>query len=214
MTEPRVDRAPTEPRVARPSLEEVAPFDLATTAASNPMPTWKRKYRPLTEPSPTRRIDLRPSASSNTPVASTGSSGSPRVRANTFVEPPGQWRQGGAGAGQTVGRFVEGAVAAEDDDHLGAGRGRALRQPGGVAAAAGLGGGDVVVGRQRLLDHDSSAGGDRRGRRVDEQQHLHCAGRYQHLRLVDAGRVSGRPGFGGREPRFGRSRGVSTNCPP
>src|SRR3954447_535427 len=61
-----------------------------TTAASKPMPTWNRKYRPFTNPSPTRSMRWFDSPSSSTPVASIGSFGSPMVRANTLVDPPGR----------------------------------------------------------------------------------------------------------------------------
>ena len=69
----------------------------------------------------------------------------------------GQGGERGVGAGQAVGRLVEGAVAAEHDDDVDAVAGRALGQAGGVVAAVGLGDGDVVVGRQRLLDDDPAA---------------------------------------------------------
>ena len=62
---------------------------VATTAASKPTPVWKQKNRPLTRPSPigSNAPASMPPASSST--AATGSLGSPIVRANTFVEPPG-----------------------------------------------------------------------------------------------------------------------------
>src|SRR4051794_12169340 len=60
-----------------------------TTTASKPRPTWNRKYRPFTVPSPMGSMLCLASASSSAPVASIGSFGNPIVRANTFVDPPG-----------------------------------------------------------------------------------------------------------------------------
>ena len=62
---------------------------VATTAASNPTPVWKQKYRPFTLPRPTRSTDSRLMASTTTWVAATGSLGRPIVRAKTLVDPPG-----------------------------------------------------------------------------------------------------------------------------
>ena len=88
-----------------------------------------------------------------------GSSGSPMVRANTLVEPPGSGGQGGVGAGEAVGRLVQGAVAAEHDDDVDAVGGRALGQAGGVAAAVGLGHASTSWSADSaLLDHDPAAG--------------------------------------------------------
>ena len=125
------------------------------------------------------------SASSSTPVASIGSSGSPRVRANTLVEPPGSAASAVSRAGQPVGRLVERAVTAEHDDDVDAVGGRALGEARGVAPAARLGDRDVVVGRQRLGDHDPPPGGHRRGERVDDEQEPHMSGdAYQGRRLL------------------------------
>ena len=131
----------------------------------------------------------RPSASSSSPVASMGSLGSPMVRANTLVDPPGSGARAHDRAGQAVGGLVERAVAAEHDHDLGAGRRRALRQAGGVAAAARLRQRHLVVGGQRLLDHDPAACRHRRRRRVDEQQHLH--GRRRTYPSATAARPAG-----------------------
>ena len=82
----------------------------------------------------------------------------------------GKGRQGGVGAGETVRCFVERAVAAEHDDEVVVlSRGR-LGEPGRVTAAAGLGHRDVVIGRQCLVDHDATTGGDRRGDGIDDEE--------------------------------------------
>ena len=61
----------------------------ATTAASKPTPVWKQKNRPLTWPSPIGRKSPASIPAASRSTAATGSLGSPIVRANTFVEPPG-----------------------------------------------------------------------------------------------------------------------------
>ena len=72
-----------------------------------------------------------PSASSST--AATGSLGRPIVRANTFVDPPGQRAERGVGAGDAGGHLVERAVAAEADDDVDAAPGGVVGEAGGVA---------------------------------------------------------------------------------
>ena len=61
--------------------------------------------------------------------------------------PAGQCRQGRVGPGQAVGGLVQGAVAAQDHDHVHAVVGGALGQPGGVAPAGGGRHLEAVVGR-------------------------------------------------------------------
>jgi hypothetical protein len=75
--------------------------------------------------------------------------------------PSRQHGERGVGAGEAVGRLVQRAVAAEDRDHLDADVGRALGEAGGVAPAAGLGEGHVVVGPEGLLDDHPTPGGHR-----------------------------------------------------
>ena len=85
----------------------------------------------------------------------------------------GQDRQRGARAGDAGGHLVDGAVATEGHDHIDAAARRVLREAGGVAAPAGLDDLHVVLLRQRLVDEDGVAGGDRRGERVDDEQEAH-----------------------------------------
>ena len=86
---------------------------------------------------------------------------------------PGEGGECGVRAGEAVGCFVERAVTAEHDDEVVALPGGGLCETGGVAPSAGFGEGDVVVGGQRLVDHDPSSGGDRRGHGVHDEQNPH-----------------------------------------
>ena len=86
---------------------------------------------------------------------------------------PGEGGECGVRAGEAVGCFVERAVTAEHDDEVVALPGGGLGETGGVAPSAGFGEGDVVVGGQRLVDHDPSSGGDRRGHGVHDEQNPH-----------------------------------------
>ena len=79
------------------------------------------------------------------------------VRANTLVEPPGSAASAVAVPARPLAASLSVPSPPEHDDHVGAVGGRALGQPGGVAAPAGLGHRDLVVGGERLLDHDPPA---------------------------------------------------------
>ena len=85
----------------------------------------------------------------------------------------GNGGQCGRRAGQAVGRLVERAIASEDHDHIGtvggSGGGEARR----MAPAGGLRDGDGMVGSEGFGDDHPSPGGDRRGRWIDDQVHLH-----------------------------------------
>jgi hypothetical protein len=94
---------------------------------------------------------------------------------------PGQGRQGRARAGQAVGGLVQRAVPAEHDDDLDALVGGPPGEAGGVVAAVRRGDRDVVIGRERLLDHDLAARRDRRRGRVDQQEDAQGAERYAVL---------------------------------
>lgn len=86
---------------------------------------------------------------------------------------PGEGGESGICASEAVGCLVERAIAAEHDDEVVALPRGGLGETGGVAPPAGLGEGDVVVGGQRLVDHDPSSGGDRRGHGVHDEQNPH-----------------------------------------
>lgn len=86
---------------------------------------------------------------------------------------PREGGESGICAGKSVGCLVERAIAAEHDDEVVALPCGGLGETGGVAPPAGLGEGDVVVGGQRLVDHDPSSGGDRRGHGVHDEQNPH-----------------------------------------
>lgn len=86
---------------------------------------------------------------------------------------PREGGESGVRASEAVGCFVECAVTAEHDNEVVALPGGGLGKTGGVAPSAGLGEGDIVVGGQRLVDHDPSSGGDRRGHGVHDEQNPH-----------------------------------------
>ena len=86
---------------------------------------------------------------------------------------PGEGGECSVRAGEAVGCLVERAVTAEHDDQVVALPGGRLGETGGVAPPAGFGEGDVVVGGQRLVDHDPSSGGDRGGHGVHDEQNPH-----------------------------------------
>ena len=69
------------------------------------------------------------------------------------------------GAEQAVGGFVDGAVAAEGDDHVIALVGGLAAQLGGVAARLGVDGVDLEAALQRVDDEVAQAVGDRAWRR-------------------------------------------------
>ena len=104
-----------------------------------------------------------------------GSLGSPMLRANTLVEPPGSTASAVADSGDAGRHLVDGAVAAERRDDVDPAAGGVLREAGGVAATAGLDDLDVVLLRQHLVHHHGVAGGDRRRERVDDEQETHEA---------------------------------------
>ena len=134
------------------------------------MPVWKQKKRPFTRPSPIGRRSPAsiPPASSST--AATGSLGRPIVRANTFVDPPGQHAEGGVGAGDPGRHLVERAVAAEADDDVDVAPGGVGGEAGGVAAAVRLDELDLVVAGEAALHDDGVARRHRRRERVDDEQ--------------------------------------------
>jgi hypothetical protein len=70
--------------------------------------------------------------------------------------------QRGARPRQAVGRLVQRAVTSEDHHGVDVTGGGVLGQPERVPAPARLGDGDVVVGRERLADHDARPGRHRR----------------------------------------------------
>ena len=122
VADPGVEAGVDEQRVAGVALEPGAPLHLGDHGGVEAHPDVEEEVAAV------HRRRGRPagccrwaSASSRSPVASIGSLGSPIVRANTLVEPPGQRRQRARRAGQPVGRLVERAVAAEHHDDLGAG---------------------------------------------------------------------------------------------
>ena len=86
---------------------------------------------------------------------------------------PGEGGECSFRPGKAVGCFVECAVTAEHDNEVVALTGGGLGETGGVAPSAGFGEGDVMVGGQRLVDHDPSSGGDRRGHGVHDEQNPH-----------------------------------------
>ena len=76
---------------------------------------------PTVRPAEVELARARPSSAPraiSTPVASTGSRGIPSARARMFVAPPGKHAERHVGPGQTVQRFVDGAVAGEHDDEV------------------------------------------------------------------------------------------------
>jgi hypothetical protein len=77
-----------------------------------------------------------------------------------LVEPPGSG-EGGRSTGETVGDFVERAVAPEAHDHVDTVVGGPLREAAGVPSSVGFGHGDLMIRRERLLDDDPSARRDR-----------------------------------------------------
>jgi hypothetical protein len=80
----------------------------------------------------------------------------------------GQRTERAGGANQSVGGFVEGAVAAENQDRVEAIVGRRASEFRGVTAPRGLGDLHVVVRGERLLHEHAFAGRDRRRGRVHE----------------------------------------------
>ncbi len=82
-----------------------------------------------------------------------------------------QAAQRGGGAEQAVGGFVDGAVAAERDDHVVALVRGLAAQLGGVPARLGVDRVDLEAALQRVDDEVAQAVGDGRGVRVDDDQH-------------------------------------------
>ena len=117
----------------------------------------EQEAAPVAGPRPIRSNDRRSSDASSWAVASTGSCGDPERAGVHVVEPPGKRRQRGLGADEPVRGLVERAVAAEHRDDLDAPSCAAAGEPGRVAAPGGLHDLEVVVGAERLLDHDPLA---------------------------------------------------------
>ena len=83
----------------------------------------------------------------------------------------GQAAQRGGGAEQAVGGFVDGAVAAERDDHVIALVRGLAAELGGVPARLGVDRVDLEAALQRVDDEVAQAVGDGRRVRVDDDQH-------------------------------------------
>ncbi len=152
-----------------------------TTSASKPNPALKVKYRSSASPSPIRR---------RTAGAQRLQDGAGRVervrgqpdsaRTKTLVEPPGTTARAGTSGSRAVGEqpvdhLVDGAVAAERDDHVDAVAGRADGQRGGVPTVAGLLHLDLQLAGQRALEHLPAARRRGGGRGVDDQQRAHAS---------------------------------------
>ena len=75
--------------------------------------------------------------------------------------------------GQSVRRLVEGAIATEYDDDIGSVGCRGGSKTRRMAAPGGLGHRDLVVGGEGFGDDHPSPSGDRRGRWIDDEVHLH-----------------------------------------
>ncbi len=128
----------------------------------------------------------------------------------------GQAGQRGGGAEQPVGGFVDGAVAAERDDHVVALVGGLAAELGGVAARLGVDGVDVEAALQRVDDEVAQAVGDGRRVRVDDDQHAPLgAGVGEAERLARCRRAargahewgsSRRPATPGRRRRYPSAR--------
>ena len=101
----------------------------------------------------------------------------PSILANTLAEPPGRQHSGVGPAEQAVGGFVDGAVAAERDDHVIALVRGLAAELGGVPAGLGIDRVDLEAPLQRVDDEVAQAVGDRRGVGVDDDQHAPLAGR-------------------------------------
>ena len=116
---------------------------------------------------------------------------------------------------QAVGRFVDGAVAAEGDDHVVALVGGLAAELGGVAAGLGVYGVDLVAALQRVHDEVAQAVGDRARVGVDDDQHAPPRLRRRQLEVV--GRLGDAPlGLAGCSAhRYGlhRSCGRVTGAP-
>ena len=130
-----------------------------------------------------------PSASSST--AATGSLGSPIVRANTLVEPPGSTPSAVSVPAMPGRDLVQRAVAAEADDDVDAAAGGVVGEAGGVAAAVRLDELDVVVRGQPAVHDDRVAGRHRRRERVHDQQDPQGADGTSGLRAPSGGRLAG-----------------------
>ena len=143
----------------------------STTLASRPRPEANVKQRPLTTPRSTLR---------GLPVVGhrqqvlgrvDGVAGDAEHLAEHVGRAAGQAGQRRGGAEQAVGRFVDGAVAAEGDDHVVALVGRLAAQLGGVAAGLGVDRVDLEAPLQRIDDEVAQPVGDGRGVGVDDDQH-------------------------------------------
>ena len=133
----------------------------------------------------TERRDPVRSASSTTPVASSGSSGRPSARANTLVEPAGHDAERGNAVVHAVGQqpvddLVDRAVAAEGDDDVGAVAHRPAGQGGGVPAVGGLGDLELGVAAQGVGEDVALASGGGGRARVGHDEDPHGA-RYPAL---------------------------------
>ena len=132
-----------------------------------------RNRRPFTVPSPTRENAVRCSDDSNVLVASTGSSGTPSVRAYTFVEPPGSGASAcSVSASPSAASFSvpsPASTATTSKPVVGGG----TRQPRRVAPADVSATSTSCCRRQQLADQHAPCARDRRRRGVDEQEDPH-----------------------------------------
>ena len=143
----------------------------STTLASRPRPEAKVKQRPLTTPRSTLRGRQSSAIASRCSVASTRSPGMPSILREHVGRAARQAAQRGGGAEQPVGGFVDGAVAAEGDDHVIALVRGLAAQLGGVPARLGVDRVDLEAALQRVHDEVAQAVGDGRRVRVDDDQH-------------------------------------------
>jgi hypothetical protein len=88
----------------------------------------------------------------------------------------GQGREGGVGAGQAVGGLVDGAVAAEGDDHVVALFGRLPRELGCVGLGLGVDRVDLVAPLEGVDDQVLEPVGDRARVRVHDHEHAALVG--------------------------------------